>query len=243
MNEKLLSEFEICIWLAGHSSVPMAVQDPMGCLENNLIGLINFSKIYKGKLIYASSGSVYNNISNQLFSEEMPINYIPNNVYDFTKITFDNYLMLMKNVNNIKINYIGLRFGTVVGASKNIRKELLLNKMIFDGLNTKQINLSNPNVLRPVLFIDDLIRAIEKIINYENDCSGEIYNLCSLNLTMEAYAKTVSSMLDVPINKLPNTKTYNFGMSNKKFKDKYNFKFTNDLSVIINNIRNKYLEE
>jgi nucleoside-diphosphate-sugar epimerase len=241
LDEKFLSQFEICVWLAGHSSVTMAIQDPMGCLENNLIGLINFLKIYKGRLIYSSSGSVYNNANYELFSEEMSINYVPSNIYDFTKITFDNYLMLMKNTNNIKIkNFIGLRFGTVVGASKNIRKELLLNKMIFDGLKTKQINLNNPTVLRPVLFIDDLIRGIEKIIDDEKDYNSEIYNLCSLNLTMEAYAKAVSSILNVPINRLPNTKTYNFGMSNEKFKNKYNFEFTKDLSLIINNIKNIY---
>jgi nucleoside-diphosphate-sugar epimerase len=243
LDEKFLSQFEVCVWLAGHSSVSMSIQDPTGCLENNLIGLINFSKIYKGQLIYASSGSVYSNASNELFSEESSINYVPSNMYDFTKITFDNYLMLMKNTNNIKMkNFVGIRFGTVVGASKNIRKELLLNKMIFDGLKTKQINLSNPTVLRPVLFIEDLIRAIEKIIENEKDYNSEIYNLCSLNLTMEAYAKAVSSMLKVPINRLPNIKTYNFGMSNEKFKNKYNFEFTKDLTVIIKNIKNKYLE-
>ena len=244
LDEKFLSQFEICVWLAGHSSVSMATHDPLGCLENNLIGLINFSKIYKGRLIYASSGSVYNNTSYELFSEETSISYIPSNMYDFTKITFDNYLMLMKNTNKIKIkNFISLRFGTVVGGSKNIRKELLLNKMIYDGLKTKKINLNNPTVLRPILFIEDLIRAIEKIIENEKDYNSEIYNLCSLNLTMEEYAKGVSSLLNVPINKLPNIKTYNFGMSNEKFKNKYNFEFTKDLSVIIKNIKNEYLEE
>jgi UDP-glucose 4-epimerase len=138
LNEKFLSQFTECVWLAGHSNVSMAIQDPVGCLENNLIGLINFTKIYKGRLIYASSGSVYSSHTPGLFSEETSLSYVPNNMYDFTKISFDNYLMLMKNTNNLKIkNYIGMRFGTVVGASKNINKELLLNKMIFDGLKKK----------------------------------------------------------------------------------------------------------
>ena len=42
LNEEYLSDFDECIWLAGHSNVPQSVADPMGCFENNLVELVHF---------------------------------------------------------------------------------------------------------------------------------------------------------------------------------------------------------
>ena len=43
------------MWLSGHSSVQQSRPDPFGAIDNNLNGLIKFKKIFKGRLIYASS--------------------------------------------------------------------------------------------------------------------------------------------------------------------------------------------
>ena len=82
-----LKRFDMCLWLSGHSSVQQSLPDPFGAIDNNLNGLINLKKIFKGKLIYASSGSVYSQISG-LCKESTPIGD-PTNIYDFTKITID----------------------------------------------------------------------------------------------------------------------------------------------------------
>lgn len=236
LDTEFLSHFTDCVWLAGHSSVPQSLSDPWGCFQNNLVGLVAFQRKFLGRLIYASSGSVYNNMDACMCNEEYA-SAAALNIYDFTKITFDNYLKLL-TIDDAK-KWVGLRFGTVVGSSKNIRKELLLNKMVLDSINNKVLNLANPNVLRPVLFIDDLVRALDQILS-DSEVGREIFNLCSITACMSEYATHVSEYLQVPINNLPDSTTYNFGMSAKKFSSRYNFTFTSNIEDIIANIESGY---
>lgn len=237
LDSRFLSQFTDCLWLAGHSSVPQSLSDPAGCFQNNLVELVSFQKRFTGRLIYASSGSVYNSTDGSICDENAILGS-PLNMYDFTKVSFDKYLNLMPAEESNP--WIGLRFGTVVGASKKIRTELLLNKMVLDSINNKKINLANPYVLRPILFLDDLVRALDTLVS-DTTVSNEIFNLCSITASMSEYAKHVSSYFDVPINNLPSSATYNFGMSSKKFISKYNFEFTSNVSDIISNIEDWYV--
>ena len=233
LKTNFLKKFSSCVWLSGHSSVQQSVPDPFGAIDNNLNGLINFKKIFKGRLIYASSGSVYSQITG-MCDEDTPIGD-PTNIYDFTKVTIDKYFQLTK------ANCVSLRFGTVIGASNNIRTELLLNNMTLDALTKKKVFLANPNVFRPILFIDDLVNAVEKIISKRNS-KQIIYNLCSTNLRMIDYARVVSKKFNCKIVKLKNTKTYNFKMSNRRFCEEFSFKFTKNINKIIDNLENFYLK-
>ena len=235
IDDDFLSDFSDCIWLAGHSSVPQSLQDPVGCFQNNLVGLALLQERFNGRLIYASSGSVYNGKNGRISSEKDSLG-APLNIYDFTKSTFDNYLNFSK-----KKNWIALRFGTVVGASQKMRTELLLNKMVLDAIEKKELTLANPSVLRPILFIDDLVNALDSILT-EPNVSGEVFNLCSMTASMSDYANQISAHFSVPIRNLPNSSTYNFGMTAEKFSSQYNFSFTTDLQDIISNIKKGYLE-
>ena len=68
---------------------------------------------------------------------------IPKNIYDFTKISFDNYLISNER------NGIGLRFGTVNGVSQNMKKELMINSMIKSFKDSGEINIMNKDFLDP----------------------------------------------------------------------------------------------
>ena len=159
-------------------------------------------------MIYASSGSVYSQIAG-LCDENTPIGD-PTNIYDFTKVTIDKYFQLTKS------DCVALRFGTVLGPSDNIRTELLLNNMTLDAITKKKVFLANQKVFRPILYIEDLIKAVEAILLRKKN-KYMIYNLCSLNLRMIDYAKTVSKQFKCKIHKLKNTKTYNFKMKIRDF--------------------------
>lgn len=228
LNKKILNKFQICLWLCGHSSVKQSISDPKNALDNNFLGLIELSKIFRGTIIYASSGSVYNNINKKC--NEKTILREPSNVYDLSKFLSDNYF---KSFNK---KYISLRFGTVVGASKSFRKDLLLNKMSLDAIKNKKIKLSNPNSLRPILYIEDLMKAIDYIIPKHKELRKNIFNLSSCNYSIKTYAKYVSSYYKVKIKKMPNSKTYSFSMDNAKFIKKSKVKFTYDINEILKNI-------
>ncbi len=229
LNANFLNAFDSIVFLAGHSSVPQSIADPIGCIHNNLLGLIELNEKYDGLLVYASSGSVYNSPGYHYSDENSDLTN-PLNSYDFSKVSFDNYMSLEGK------NFVGLRFGTVVGSSPNMRWELLLNKMVKDSITNGILNLGNPCAARPVLFIKDLCRAIKKIIDNDRPVNC-YYNLCNVNGSMEYFANTVSSYFSSQINHLESSPTYNFMMSTKKFKKNYNFEFENSMHVILKDIK------
>lgn len=229
LPKDFLDRFRTIIWLAGHSSVPMAEQDPMGAIHNNLFGMINLTEKTDVKIIYASSGSVYSGIKTDNAVEDSMLGR-STTVYDYTKIAFDEYQLMKKK------NVCGLRFGTVVGASQRFRGELLLNRMVSDALQTRIVNLANSNMRRPILFLPDLIRAIDALIP-ANKFASQIYNLCSINGTMQDYASAVAKKFGVQILEHPDTATYDFGMSNSLFRESLKFEFTEDLDLIIDRIK------
>ena len=135
LSKEKLHQFKVVIWLAGHASVPQSVEDPIGCLSNNFTGLLELVERFDGEVIYASSGSVYSGGPHGFSIEDQPL-YPPSNIYDFSKMAFDQYQTMKER------QVFGLRFGTVVGHSPRIRQELLLNKMVFDAAKHDCVQLA-----------------------------------------------------------------------------------------------------
>ena len=234
LNKDFINTFDVCIWLCGHSSVLQSINAPNDAFNNNVLGLIEFKKNFKGTLIYASSGSVYNNLLGRKCSEKTKT-LISSNIYDFSKSTIDKYFTLVEK------NFISLRFGTVVGASQCFRNELLLNKMSEDAIVKKKIFLSNPNKHRPILYINDLIKSLDLIVENHKDLRNEIFNLCSVNETMNNYANYVKNFFKIKIIRLENSNAYSFQMTNTKFIKFTKFVFTTNIETILQNIKNYLL--
>ena len=70
LSADFLASFTDCFWLAGHASVPQAVSDPEGALRNNFFDLIELRARFSGRLIYASSGSLYSRAKPEECTEE-----------------------------------------------------------------------------------------------------------------------------------------------------------------------------
>ena len=229
LSSETLNKFDVCLWLCGHSSVKQSIDDPSDAFNNNTTGLIELSKKFNGTIIYASSGSVYNNSTGLCDEEELIYN--ATNIYDFSKFVIDEYFKLDGN------KFISLRFGTVNGFSSSFRHELMLNKMSLDSITKKKISVSNQNALRPVLYIEDLIKCIKILLQNHRDLRKNIFNLCSMNYSIGEYAISVKKYFNSNLEILNDTKTYSFKMSNEKFNKLCNFKFTNDIDKILNNIK------
>tara|TARA_A100001011_G_scaffold298838_1_gene311865 strand:- start:430 stop:1278 length:849 start_codon:yes stop_codon:yes gene_type:complete len=230
LNLKFINEFTDCIFLGGHSSVQMSIDDQSGAFQNNFIDLIKFREKFKGRFMYASSGSVYSRKIPEICNEESPT-MVPYNMYDYTKIAFDNYLQMSK------LKGIGLRFGTVNGWSKRIRNDLMINYMYQNALNKKNITALNLKYFRPILFIDDLVEGIHKIL--KSNLDDGIYNMCSFNSTIEEISFEVSQLMNVKLLKEEGNGTYNFMMDNSKFEESFNFKFTGSVEKIITSLEKK----
>jgi nucleoside-diphosphate-sugar epimerase/SAM-dependent methyltransferase len=199
----------------------------------------------KQKLVYASSGSVYNKAS--IESKETDNLAFPLTNYDLIKQTIDQLCMLNKANKHV----YGLRIGTVNGLSPNFRENLMINKMVTDAVTTGVITIPPHDVHRPILGIDDLCNAIYTIIQNGNIDDSGIYNLCSFNSSTHEIAKRIQMVLEndynckVIINTDQNAQTsvYNFAMNNSKFKDTFLFTFKDTVESIARSIMDTHHNE
>ena len=234
-----LEYYDAVVLLAGHSSVPMClVNNESEVIENNVN---NFSKLFQKikqvtnlykkriKLIYASSSSVYG-CGDFKGVEDLEKEYLPMNLYDWTKYVCDLYAKSSEDV-----EYYGLRFGTVNGYSKIVRNDIMINSMYYSVLTNGHFNVARKQTRRAILGISDLSRAIETIINTEEDKRG-IYNIASFNTTVEEIAIRLSKILNTTYteqtDEQTNKKNYDFVVDSTKFCRAFNFQFKENVESI-----------
>lgn len=229
-NTISINQYDVIVCFAGHSSVQMCEYSPERSWINNVEYHHNlFKKLtHNQKLIYMSSASVYGN-NDTICSEDQDMNINPIQNYDLQKIIID--IIANKYIAEGK-SIVGLRLGTVNGPSPNTRKELMLNSMVKNSIENNYIKIKNLSMRRSILGINDLMRAIECIINGE--CKSGQYNLASFTMTVEELANIVSKIYGSQIIEEPSDKIYySFEISTKKFKDMINFEFLDKPTNIV----------
>jgi nucleoside-diphosphate-sugar epimerase len=220
-----LSEFDSIILLAGHSSVPACDRFPTQSFFNNVSGFVDLIHKLRGqKLIFASSISIYVSSADYLAKECDPF---PEAVsyYDLHKQMIERYATLAYP------NSYALRFGTVCGPSPNLRKELLLNSMIWSALHKFQIEVANRPVHRPLLGIGDLCRAIETIIS--GSVPAGCYNLASCNVRIGDVADYIVQRFEVPCVEIERETKYDIQVSTRKFSEASGMEFQDDLASLV----------
>lgn len=229
-----LKEFDCVICLAGHSSVSMAEIDKSRSWINNVEYFRNLCEALSKnqKLIYASSASVYGNTKDGVSSESAQINFNVINHYDLQKITID--LIANKYIAEGK-DIVGLRFGTVNGASPNTRSDLMINSMVKSAIETGKVNAKNLHIRRAILGINDLVRALDNIIG-STITSGQ-YNLASFNSSVEIMARTIATKTNAELAIHENDKlVYDFELDTEKFRRAANFTFNDTIDNLVSEL-------
>jgi len=248
LTTEFLNKYDVVILLAGHSSVKMCECNLINSHKNNVdnfVELVNKLNT-KTKFIYASSASVYGKSTNIV--DETYKEFVPYNNYDITKYIIDLY------IERFDIEYYGLRFGTVNGYAPVVRTDVMINSMYSSAVYNKEIKLYIKNIMRPILGIRDLVRAIDAIIDSNTDHRG-LYNLASFNKTAEEIAYGVSKKLGIKIteyvlsprqdvvNSKLETTCYDFKIDTTKFQKTFNFTFEETIDTIVDSLQNNmYLE-
>lgn len=228
LTKEWLSDFHTIILCAAHSSVKMCDGNAKWAMKNNVINLVDLidKMADDTKLIYMSSSSVYNG---GLDVDEDDLDFKPTNVYDITKYTGD---VLAEKFDK---NVFGLRLGTVNGYSKNLRSDLMINKMYLDAKDDGYITVTNKDFFRPVLDIQDLCKGIERLINWHG--RPGIYNLASFNMKIGEIASLVGEELDVPVVDAGESPTYDFSISHCKFTQEFEFDFRGNVRSIVKSLK------
>jgi UDP-glucose 4-epimerase len=230
ITSKELEKYTHIILLAGFSSVGLCQEIHTSIKYNveyfnNLVSKLNVDQV----LIYASSCSVYGN-SDRVLNEDDLLSP-PLNIYDFTKQTIDYISSFTKNK-----RCVGLRFGTVNGFSPNMRMDLVVNAMTLNGLEKGTINVSNKNTSRSLLGLNDLCKSIERIILTDNVTTG-VYNLTSTSATIIQIAEKIQTLIgcEMVVDDTMNT-NYSFSVNNNKFTNRFDFKFSDTIESMYNDI-------
>ena len=174
-----LKGFDICIHLAATPGVIPSLKNENHYFDNNLNGTINLVNTlsYFGieKLIFGSSSSVYKNMENCSFKEDISPT-IPLSPYGQTKLECETFLRKAYLQN--KLNVINLRFFSVYGPY--MRPDLAIYKFSKNIINQIPVNIyGDGNSERDYTYINDVVFGIELAMNYlnNNPSTFEIINL------------------------------------------------------------------
>lgn len=216
------------IWMGWPSSVKGANRDVAGTWEsiNSFKRILDQLQPHQ-RLIYASSCSVYDAIPGVQNEECNTFNL--KNWYDFAKRTMDSLALLSGK------HVYGLRFATVNGWSPVLRVDVMMNKMAHDAKTLGKVTIANPQLTRPVLGMQDLVRAIEAICNSTEDKRG-IYNLVSFKRSVEEYGRLVADHYNVPLEILDGEPAYAWDVSTEKFEKAYDFTFKETPESVIKSL-------
>ena len=235
LRKDFLANYSHIILLAAHSSMAMCADNWSSAWQNNVTNLSGLvSKLTKHQtLVYASSGSVYGSGGlNRVEGAELGPAKIE---YDLTKQIGEQVAQ------GATCNTVGLRLGTLSGFNNYARSDLMLNAMTISAIDNSVITVYNGNNHRSILGINDCVKAIETIVNQTPAGQHEIFNLASFNGSVLDFATAASNILDVDLDiKTEVTNTFSFELNSNKFKDAYNFAFTDTADTIINRLVENY---
>ena len=226
LDENFLKDFDQIIFLGGLSNDPMAEFSPdLNYVYNAAHPAALAYKAKRAgvkKFIFASSCSVYGDQKEITCTEQShPSPQFP---YGISKLQAEKGLTVLDELGKFQV--IILRKGTISGYSNRMRFDLIVNTMFRDAMTKNVITVSNPNIWRPILDIEDAIQAYERAIEYNNDnedCS-DIFNIASENLTVYDTAKIVQEALsyagkkdiEIDIKNIPDKRNYRVDFTRAK---------------------------
>ena len=134
--------------------------------------------------IYASTAAVYSDITDKLSSETTLINIDSLTKYERSMIEREIAISSQSKKS------IGLRMGSVISISNNMRLDSLYSGIYKQLLLDVNVKIWNKNAQRSILWYKDLTVAISKIIDSSTTiCGSSVYNLSSFNTSVYDVAK------------------------------------------------------
>jgi nucleoside-diphosphate-sugar epimerase/2-polyprenyl-3-methyl-5-hydroxy-6-metoxy-1,4-benzoquinol methylase len=153
------------------------IEDRNRLYESNVVDLVSLVKKMNDQqiCIYATTGSLYYNRLFERESDPIDETSLPNYEWSMWRREEETQALGKKT--------IGLRLGSVMGVSKNMRPELIYNGMYYSAFSYGYVQVSNQNSKRGVLWYPDLFGVIIRIMN-DTSVENDIFNVRSFNTTI-----------------------------------------------------------
>ena len=207
--DDILTDVDYVFHLAAMASVPLSIENPSECIENNMDATIKLINACKNnnvkKIIFSSSSSVYGDNTNiPLKESEYPL---PKSPYAASKASGE--LFLKTYYEAYGLNYISLRYFNVFGPKqdKNSQYAAVIPNFITALLEGEQpIIYGDGEQTRYFIYIRDVVNANIKAA--ESDYNGIINVASGEKTTINELYKIISETLgsDIEPKYLPERK-------------------------------------
>jgi nucleoside-diphosphate-sugar epimerase len=196
-NIKSLDDFkniDIVFHFASMTDAAKSFENQIEMRKNNINCLntvIRFCIKTGAKLVHLSSTSVYGK-QTAIVDEECEKKYLkPQSPYAKIKIEEEDILKRKSKL----INYITLRFGTIVGISSGMRFHTAVNSFCLSAALNEKIKIYKTalNQYRPYLSLSDAFKVFKFCIE-KNFFENDIYNVVSNNFTVNQIIEKIKKI-------------------------------------------------
>ena len=229
-----LNSYDVIVWLAALVGDGACSINPDLTDEINFQTLKNLCKIYKKRIVFISTCSVYG-AQNGILDENSSVN--PLSHYASSKLKCES---LLKNKNSIIF-----RLGTLFGISDNysrVRMDLVVNTLTAKAFFERKMSVFGGDQYRPLLHVKDVARAIEVAIK---SSKRGIFNLSYKNMEIIDIANEIKKYFKktkIIKTEIKFQDARNYKVSNQKASKELSFKAVYDLKYGILELK-KLLKE
>jgi len=155
-------------------------------------------------LVFPSTTSVYGPVSGIAREECDRSELCPQSPYATSKLAAEQEILAASERGDI--NGVVLRLGTIFGPSPGMRFHTAVNKFVFFAVTGRALTVWSDAVelVRPYLALEDGVAAIEFMLE-RPEAAGQVYNVVTLNATLDQVIDTVRS--NIPSVEIEYTKT------------------------------------
>ena len=179
---------DILIHMAAFNGLKQCEKNPSQTFTTNVFGTFNVIKacsLNKIRLIFLSSREVYGETINEIDENH---SLKPNNVYGISKYLAEKMILSEHKKSNLE--HIILRLSNVFGPGGKSG----VNKIIQSAVQNNKIFLNGGDQKINLIYIDNLIDIIKKILINE-ECINQIFNIgVSKNISLKKFSEMVVSM-------------------------------------------------
>jgi len=180
-NEFLLDTYDLCVFFAANGDPAFSAIEPLIDLNSNTASLINlFSKVSVKKLIFFSSGAVYDGLTGPV---KPGVSLHPHLPYAISKLASEYYIDFF-NRKKVIGEYSIVRFFGAYGSFEPKRKiySKLVTQFGIEGNPNFSLKGDGKNYV-DAMYIDDTIRAINLLENLSGNQTLDLYSGARISLT------------------------------------------------------------
>jgi nucleoside-diphosphate-sugar epimerase len=160
-----LRGFDAVMHLAALSNDPLGDVNPQITFDINHLGSVRLASLAKeagvGRLIFASSCSLYGVAGDEMLTEEAAFN--PITPYGVSKVLFERDVAKLANDD---FSPTFLRNSTAYGVSPRLRADVVVNNLVAIAYTTGEVVIqSDGTPWRPLVHIEDIARAFLAVLH------------------------------------------------------------------------------